>query len=84
MAYDLDGERVDAFSSMPSILERCQPIYEDLPGWQTSLEGCTRFEDLPAAARAYVERLETLLEAPIDLISVGADRDQTIARRPVL
>jgi adenylosuccinate synthase len=84
VAYDLDGERIDAFSSMPSVLERCKPIYEDLPGWQTSLEGCTRFEDLPAAARAYVERLEALLDAPIDLISVGADREQTIARRPVL
>jgi adenylosuccinate synthase len=84
VAYELDGQRIDAFSSMPSILERCQPIYEDLPGWQTSLQSCTRFEDLPAAARAYVERLETLLEAPIDLISVGADREQTIARRPVL
>jgi adenylosuccinate synthase len=84
VAYELDGERVEYFSSMPSVLERCRPVYETLPGWRTSTEGCTRFEDLPAPARAYVERLETLLDAPIDLISVGAEREQTITRRPIL
>ncbi|HLH21435.1 MAG TPA: adenylosuccinate synthase [Chloroflexota bacterium] len=83
-AYELDGERIDYFSSMPSVLERCRPIYEDLPGWQTSIEGCTRYEELPAAARTYVERLEALLGAPADLISVGAEREQTISRRRVL
>ncbi|HZR98053.1 MAG TPA: adenylosuccinate synthase [Chloroflexota bacterium] len=83
-AYELDGERIDYFSSMPSVLERCRPVYEELPGWQTSIEGCTRYDELPAAARAYVERLETLLGAPADLISVGAEREQTICRRPIL
>jgi adenylosuccinate synthase len=82
--YVLDGDRIDYFSSMPSVLERCQPVYEELPGWQTSIEGCTRYEELPAAARAYVERLEALLGAPADLISVGAEREQTISRRPIL
>jgi adenylosuccinate synthase len=82
--YELDGERIDYFSSMPSVLERCRPVYEDLPGWQASIEGCTRYEDLPAAARGYVERLEALLGAPADLISVGAERAQTICRRTIL
>jgi adenylosuccinate synthase len=82
--YELDGETVDYFSSMPNVLERCQPIYEDLPGWQTSIEGCSRYEDLPPAARAYVERLEALLGVPADLISVGAEREQTISRRAIL
>ena len=82
--YELDGEHVDYFSSIPSVLERCRPVYEDLPGWQRSIEGCSRYEDLPPAARAYVERLEALLGAPIDLISVGAEREQTICRRDVL
>ncbi len=80
-AYELDGERVDYFSSMPRVLERCRPVYEELPGWQTSIEGCARYEDLPPAARAYVERLEALLGAPVDLIGVGAEREQTICRR---
>jgi adenylosuccinate synthase len=84
VAYELDGERIDYFSSMPAVLERCRPVYETLPGWRTSIEGCARYEDLPAAARAYVERLEALLGAPVDLISVGAEREQTIHRRPIL
>jgi adenylosuccinate synthase len=82
--YELDGETVDYFSSMPNVLERCRPVYEDLPGWQTSIEGCSRYEDLPPAARAYVERLEALLGVPADLISVGAEREQTISRRAIL
>jgi adenylosuccinate synthase len=82
--YELDGEQIDHFSSMPSVLERCRPVYEDLPGWQTSIEGCTRYDELPAAARAYVERLEALLGTPADLISVGAEREQTISRRPII
>jgi adenylosuccinate synthase len=84
VGYDLDGQQVDYFSSMPSVLERCRPVYETLPGWQTSIEGCTRYDQLPAAARAYVERLEALLGAPVDLISVGAEREQTIVRREIL
>ena len=84
VAYDFDSQRIDYFSSMPSVLDRCRPVYETLPGWRTSIESCTRFEDLPAPARAYVERLEALLGASIDLISVGAEREQTITRRPIL
>jgi adenylosuccinate synthase len=82
--YQLDGQPIDYFSSIPSVLERCQPIFEELPGWQTSIEACTSFSQLPTAARAYVERLEALLDAPIDLIGVGAERGQTICRRQVL
>ncbi len=82
--YELDGEPFDYFSSMPNLLERCRPVYEELPGWQTSIEVAASYEDLPPAARAYVERLEALLGAPVDLIGVGAERDQTIVRRPIL
>jgi len=84
VAYELDGERVDYFPSIPTTLERCQPVYEELPGWLTPLEACSRYEELPAAARAYVERLEALLGAPIDSIGVGAERAQTISRRPLI
>jgi len=84
VAYELDGERIDYFPSIPATLERCQPVYEELPGWLTPLDACRRYEELPAAARAYVERLQALLGAPIDSIGVGADRAQTINRRPLL
>jgi adenylosuccinate synthase len=80
-AYELDGKRIDYFSGIPGVLERCRPVYEELPGWQAEVTGCTQYDALPAAARAYVERVESLLGAPIDLIGVGAERDQTIVRR---
>jgi adenylosuccinate synthase len=83
-AYELDGERIHHFPSIPTVLERCRPVYEEMPGWLTPLDGCTSFDDLPPAARAYVERLQALLDAPIDLIGVGAERTQTITRRPLL
>ena len=84
VAYELDGQRIDYFSGIPSVLERCRPIYEEFPGWQTSIHRCRRYEELPPAARRYVERLEELLGVPFDIISVGAQREQTICRRSVL
>jgi adenylosuccinate synthase len=56
----------------------CEPIYETMPGWQSSTLGITRYNDLPANARAYVERLAAVCEVPIQLISTGPDREQTI------
>jgi adenylosuccinate synthase len=61
-------------------LERAEPVYESHSGWQEDLRGCRRYQDLPAAARAYVERVETLVGIPVELISIGPDRDETIAR----
>jgi adenylosuccinate synthase len=59
-------------------LEKCQPIYEELDGWQESISGIRDFEDLPTGARNYMSRLEDLLYCPISLVSVGPDRRQTI------
>ena len=58
-----------------------EPEYETLPGWTASTAGLTRLEDLPEATRAYLKRIEALLEVPIDLISTGPDRNQTITLR---
>ena len=52
-----------------------------MPGWDEDLRGVRRFEDLPDAARRYVERIEALVDVPVDLLSVGPGRDETIARR---
>jgi len=60
------------------MLARCEPLYEELPGWQTDISDIRRFEDLPGEARTYVERLEELLNCPASIISVGERREQTI------
>ena len=62
-------------------LAACEPIYEEMPGWRDSTFGVRRYEDLPAAARAYLRRIEELADAPIDIISTGPDRADTIVLR---
>ncbi len=79
-AYRIDGKLVHEFPMTLREIERAEPVYETYPGWQEDLRGCRRYEDLPAAARTYVERVETLVGVPVELISIGPDRDETIAR----
>jgi adenylosuccinate synthase len=59
----------------------CEPIYEELPGWQTSTRGVTTWSDLPENAQLYLKRIESLLETPIALVSVGPGRGETIQLR---
>jgi adenylosuccinate synthase len=59
------------------------PVYEELPGWRESTVGITEYDGLPKNARRYLERLQELVEVPVDMISTGPDRDQTIMLRPV-
>ena len=82
--YRLDGNIISYFPSSSADLERCEPLYEDLAGWQVPISDVTRFEELPPAARAYVNRVEELIGCPVSLISVGARREKTIAVSPVL
>ena len=74
-----------AISEEPPLLSDhyadCEPIYEDMPGWQESTVGITRYEALPETARRYLERIEGLAGVPIDIVSTGADREHTIVRR---
>ncbi len=58
-----------------------EPVYEELPGWQESTVGITDYSALPQNARKYLERLQALAQVPIDIISTGPDRDQTIVLR---
>ena len=58
-----------------------EPIYEEMPGWGQSTVGVTSYSALPLNARRYLERIEALAEVPIDMISTGPERDQTIIRR---
>ncbi|MEL0313912.1 MAG: adenylosuccinate synthase [Halieaceae bacterium] len=61
--------------------EHLQPVYETLPGWSESTVGLKRMDDLPANALAYIERLQSLVGAPIDIVSTGPDREETIVLR---
>ena len=77
VAYELDGRRLEL---PPAIgLERVTPIYEELPGFEGALGRCRSLSDLPSEARAYVARIEALAGCKVGLVSVGADRDETIA-----
>ncbi len=84
VGYKLDGQTIDYFPSSVATLDKCQPIYEELPGWQASTSYIREYEQLPVEARQYLTRLEELISCPIDIISVGAERDQTIQKMPIL
>ncbi len=76
--YKCGGKIHRTFPSNVRILERCEPVYEEHPGWQTDLSGIRRYRDLPVNARKYLARLSALLKTPISIISVGSQRNQTI------
>lgn len=78
VAYEIDGCRVTDFPAHVDDLRNAVPVYETLPGWQHEITDVRRLEDLPAAARAYLDRLAELLGCPVEYVSVGPDRAQTI------
>jgi len=78
VGYKLDGETIDSMPADLERIERVDPIYETLPGWRKQLTEARRLADLPAAARAYVDRLQDLAGAPVRYVSVGTRRDQII------
>jgi adenylosuccinate synthase len=77
---DSEGNPVTSLSGSEDY-EQIQPVYETVPGWQASTLGARTLEALPANARAYIDRLEQLIEAPIDIISTGPERNETIVLR---
>ena len=83
-AYSLRGKIIHSLPATLSDLSACEPIYEEVEGWQSSTTGITHYEDLPAAAKAYLKRLEALLETPIAVVSVSPKRGETIQIQDVL
>ena len=79
--YLLDGEKIDLLPMGAEEVSRCQPIYETLPGWSGSTFGARSWDALPPEARAYLHRVEEICEIPIDVISTGPEREETILRR---
>ncbi|HIO97526.1 MAG TPA: adenylosuccinate synthase, partial [Leucothrix sp.] len=78
VAYELDGERMDVPPINTTDFARCTPIYEEHEGWMSKTYGITNYDDLPEKAKAYLKRMEELLETPADIISTGPDRDHTM------
>lgn len=84
VAYEIDGERVEAMPVNQSDVHHAQPIYEHLDGWWEDISACRTFDELPANAQAYVLRCEELIGARVSAIGVGPGRDEIIQRHPLL
>lgn len=77
-AYEIDGRRVTDFPSQVDDLRRAVPVLESLPGWRQEITEARELDDLPAAARRYLDRISQLIGRPVEVVSVGPDRRQTI------
>tara|TARA_Y100001978_G_scaffold20103_2_gene16087 strand:+ start:1408 stop:2718 length:1311 start_codon:yes stop_codon:yes gene_type:complete len=77
-AYELNGNEIDYFPTNADDLKKCKPIFKKLPGWQCSTADCRKLSDLPDGAMNYLRFLAELMEVPIAIVSLGANRDQTI------
>ena len=80
-AYEMDGEIIDILPMGADDIERCKPIYEVMAGWSESTVGVTQYEQLPIAARLYLQRIEQVTGVPIHMVSTSPDRDHTIMMR---
>jgi len=78
--YEGAGQRGDRFPAATRELERCRPVWRSFPGWKTKTSGARRWEDLPQAARTYLEWVEEQAGVPVTVISVGAEREAEIRR----
>ena len=78
--YKYGDEIIENFPASLNVLGKCEPIYEELPGWTEDISGCTTFDALPDNAKAYVNRIEELTGIPVKIISVGPKRSETIIR----
>lgn len=83
VAYKVNGQSLDSLPLNADNIENCQPEYITLPGWQSSTVGITDFDQLPQNAKDYINKVESLLDVPIDIISTGPERSENIIRRSI-
>jgi adenylosuccinate synthase len=83
VGYEVDGKRVDRFPTNTGLLARCEPIFEELPGWDQPTASATELSQLPENALAYVKRIEELVGCRVQIISTGPRREETIQVEPV-
>ncbi len=81
VGYKVDGVESDILPVGAEQLAESEPVYEEIPGWKESTVGLKRFEDLPRPAQNYLKRIEEICDVPIDMISTGAEREETIVLR---
>ncbi|AKM31969.1 adenylosuccinate synthase [Pandoraea faecigallinarum] len=81
VGYKIDGKSVDILPRGAVDVARCEPVYEDFPGWSQSTVGVTSWDQLPVQAQNYLKRIEEVSGIPIDMVSTGPDRDETILLR---
>ena len=77
-AYELDGKEINYYPASLEELDRCKPVYDELPGWDEDVTNVTKFDDLPENAKNYLKRIEELTDTPLATVSVGPDREQTM------
>jgi adenylosuccinate synthase len=77
-AYKLDGKKITVLPTQCDEVERCVPVYTEMPGWMTPTDHIAKYAELPENARRYVEKLAELIGTNLSIVSVGPGRDQTI------
>ena len=83
IGYQADGQRITRFPANTALLSRCQPIYEELPGWSQPTASATQLSQLPANAITYIRRIEELVGCRVQIVSTGPSRAETIQLSPV-
>ena len=81
--YRYNGQLLPEYPASLEVLEQVEPVYEDMPGWKTDISACKTYDELPEAARKYVERISELVGVPLGIVSVGPNRSQTIILQPI-
>jgi adenylosuccinate synthase len=82
-AYEYEGERYEEFPPHQTIFNKCNPVYEEFPGWGDDISGARSLDDLPKEARSYLEAVEDLVGTPVSWASVGPERDEIVHVRDV-
>ena len=82
-AYKLDGKEIYGLPATVKDIERCEPVYEEMPGWKEDITNVKSFEELPVNCQNYIRKIEELVHCPVVMFSVGPDREQTVVLKEV-
>ena len=83
ISYKLDGKEIYGLPATVKDIERCEPVYEELPGWKEDITHVKSFEELPVNCQNYIHKIEELVHCPVRMFSVGPDREQTVVLKDI-